>query len=317
MATRKASGNVINALASVLPNLIGGSADLAPSNNTYMKDVDEQQKDTPGGRNIRFGVREHAMGCIVNGMAYHGGLIPYGATFLTFSDYMRGAVRVSALSRLHTIWVWTHDSILLGEDGPTHQPVEHLAALRAIPNLTVIRPADANETSAAWKVAIEHQEGPVALILSRQGLPTLDQDTYGSAENVAKGAYVLSESDAQPEVILIATGSEVSLALKAWNLLKERGVKVRVVSMPSWELFEKQESAYRNQVLPPEIKARVVIEVGVSMGWHRYAGEMGRFVCQDAFGASAPYDVLVEKFEFTAERVVHEALKAISTAKKS
>ena len=317
MATRKASGNVINALASVLPNLIGGSADLAPSNNTYMKDVDEQQKDTPGGRNIRFGVREHAMGCIVNGMAYHGGLIPYGATFLTFSDYMRGAVRVSALSRLHTIWVWTHDSILLGEDGPTHQPVEHLAALRAIPNLTVIRPADANETSAAWKVAIEHQEGPVALILSRQGLPTLDQDTYGSAENVAKGAYVLSESDAQPEVILIATGSEVSLALKAWNLLKERGVKVRVVSMPSWELFEKQESAYRNKVLPPEIKARVVIEVGVSMGWHRYAGEMGRFVCQDAFGASAPYDVLVEKFEFTAERVVHEALKAISTAKKS
>ena len=317
VATRKASGSIINALASVLPHFIGGSADLAPSTNTYMKDVEEQQKDSPGGRNIRFGVREHAMGSIINGMAYHGGLIPYGGTFLTFSDYMRGAVRVSALSRLHTVWVWTHDSVWLGEDGPTHQPVEQLAALRAIPNLTVIRPADANETSAAWKVAVEHSEGPVALILSRQGLPILDQDAYGRAENVAKGAYVLSDSDSQPEVILIASGSEVSLAMRAQKLLIERGVQARVVSMPSWELFEQQERSYKNQVLPPEIRARVVIEAGVSMGWHRYAGDMGRFVCQDTFGASAPYNVLVEKFGFTPERVVNEALKAISTAKKS
>jgi transketolase len=317
IATRKASGNAINALSSVLPNLIGGSADLAPSNNTYMKDVDEQQKSSPGGRNIRFGVREHAMGSIVNGMAYHGGLIPYGATFLTFSDYMRGAVRVSALSHLHTIWVWTHDSVWLGEDGPTHQSVEHLAALRAIPNLIVIRPADANETSAAWKVAVEHNEGPVALILSRQGLPTLDQDTFGKAENLSKGAYVLSNSKGRSEVILIATGSEVSLALKARDLLEERGVKTRLVSMPSWELFEDQDSAYRNQVLPPEIKARVVVEAGVSMGWHRYAGDKGRYVCQDVFGASAPYKVLVEQFDFTPERVVNEALKAISASKES
>jgi transketolase len=317
VATRKASGSIINALAPVLPHFIGGSADLAPSTNTYMKDVEEQQKDSPGGRNIRFGVREHAMGSIINGMAYHGGLIPYGGTFLTFSDYMRGAVRVSALSHLHTVWVWTHDSVWLGEDGPTHQPVEHLAALRAIPNLTVIRPADANETSAAWKVAVEHNEGPVALVLSRQGLPILDQDAYGRAENVTKGAYVLSDSDSQPEMILIASGSEVSLAMKAQKLLIERGVQARVVSMPSWELFEQQEMSYKNQVLPPEIRARVVIEAGVSMGWHRYVGDKGRFVCQDTFGASAPYNVLVEKFGFTPERVVNEALKAISTVKKS
>jgi transketolase len=317
MATRKASGSIINALASVLPHFIGGSADLAPSTNTYMKDVEEQQKDSPGGRNIRFGVREHAMGSIVNGMAYHGGLIPYGGTFLTFSDYMRGAVRVSALSHLHTVWVWTHDSVWLGEDGPTHQPVEHLAALRAIPNLTVIRPADANETSAAWKIAVEHSEGPVALILSRQGLPILDQEAYGVSENVAKGAYVLSESDSKPEVILIATGSEISLTLKAQKRLSERGVQTRVVSMPSWELFEQQEMSYKNQVLPSEVKARVVIEAGVSMGWHKYAGDMGRFVCQDTFGASAPYSMLIEKFGFTPERVVNEALKAISTAKRS
>ena len=315
VATRKASGSIINALASVLPNLIGGSADLAPSTNTYMKDVEEQQKDTPGGRNIRFGVREHAMGSIVNGMAYHGGLIPYGATFLTFSDYMRGAVRVSALSHLHTIWVWTHDSVWLGEDGPTHQSVEHLAALRAIPGLIVIRPADANETAAAWKVAVEHRDGPVALVLSRQGLPVLDRNIYGRAENVAKGGYVLSDTRGVPELILIATGSEVSLALQAQELLMKRSVQARVVSMPSWELFEQQEVKYRNQVLPPEVKARVVIEAGVSMGWQKYAGELGMFVCQDTFGASAPMKVLAEKFGFTPERVVNDALKALSSVK--
>jgi len=317
LATRVASGKVINAIATVFPTLIGGSADLAPSTNTYITDAEEQQKDSPGGRNIRFGVREHAMAAIVNGMAYHGGVVPFGGTFLTFSDYMRGAVRVSALSHLHTIWVWTHDSVWLGEDGPTHQSVEHIAALRAIPNLLVIRPADANETAVAWKVALEHRGGPVALILSRQGLPILDRNKYAKAEGLKQGAYVLSDTGDNPDVILIATGSEVSLTLKAQELLKERGLKARVVSMPCWELFELQDEKYRNEVLPPGIRARVVVEAGVGMGWHRYAGETGRLVCHDAFGASAPYKVLVEKFGFTPERVRDEAVKAVTFAKSS
>jgi transketolase len=290
LATRKASGSVINALVPVLKNFIGGSADLAPSTNTYMKGTDEQQRDIPSGRNIRFGVREHAMGAIVNGIAYHGGLIPYGATFLTFSDYMRGSVRLSALSHLHTIWIWTHDSVWLGEDGPTHQSVEHNAALRAIPNLTVIRPCDANETAEAWKLALQHDSGPVALILSRQGLPVLDRTVYGKAEGLALGAYVLSDSEGLPDVILVATGSEVELALQ-------------------------QSEDYRNSVLPPAIRARVVIEAGVSLGWHKYAGDRGRMVCRDDFGASAPLKVLREKFGFTPEHVMNEALKAVAAAK--
>jgi transketolase len=317
LATRVVSGKVLNALAALIPNLIGGDADLAPSTNTYLKDEEEQQKKSPGGRNIRFGVREHAMGAIVNGMAYHGGLIPFGGTFLTFSDYMRGAVRVSALSHLHTIWVWTHDSVWLGEDGPTHQSVEHLAALRAIPNLLVLRPADANETVAAWKVALERRNGPVALVLSRQGLPVLDQKKFGTAEGLERGGYVLYDGGNSPDVMLIATGSEVSLALQARNLLKERGMEARVVSMPCWELFEMQDEAYRDSVLPPALKARVVIEAGVSMGWHRYAGEKGRLVCQDSFGASAPYKILLQKLGFTPERVADEAEHAVRAVRGS
>jgi transketolase len=300
----------------VVFNLIGGSADLEPSTNTYMKGVADQQSKTPGGRNIRFGVREHAMGSVVNGMACHGGLIPFGATFLTFSDYMRGAVRVSALAGLHSIWIWTHDSVWLGEDGPTHQSVEHLAALRAIPRLTVIRPADPTETVEAWKVALTHIGGPVALILSRQNLPVIDRTKNAKAEELAKGAYVLNDpKDGRPDLIIIATGSEVSLALAAQDLLAKKGVKTRLVSMPSWELFEKQPAPYRRKVLPPEMKARLVVEAGVSLGWHKYAGCRGRILARDAFGASAPEKVLREKFGFTADRVAEEALKAIEDAK--
>lgn len=317
IATRVASGKAINAIAPVVTNLIGGSADLEPSTNTYMKGIDDQQKDKPGGRNIRFGVREHAMGAIVNGMAYHGGLLPFGGTFLTFSDYMRGAVRVSALAKLHTIWVFTHDSVWLGEDGPTHQSVEHIAALRAMPDLTVIRPADANETSYAWKVALEHRGGPVALILSRQGLPVLDQSKLGKAEGLEKGAYILSEAEGgKPDVILIASGSEVALALSAQDILKKKGIRARVVSMPSWELFETQLEEYRNKVLPPEVKARVAVEAGVGMGWCRYTGDNGKIVSLERFGMSAPYKVLMEKFGFTPERVADEALKAYNAVNR-
>jgi transketolase len=315
--TRKTSGTVINALAPIVLNLIGGSADLEPSTNTYMKGVPDQQASTPGGRNIRFGVREHAMGAVVNGMAYHGGLIPFGGTFLTFSDYMRGAVRVSALAGLHTIWVWTHDSVWLGEDGPTHQSVEHIAALRAIPRLTVIRPADPGETIEAWKAALTHKEGPVALILSRQNLPVIDRTKNAPASELVKGAYVLNDpKDGEADLIIIATGSEVSLALSAQDVLAKKGVKTRLVSMPSWEFFERQPEAYRNSVLPPEKKARLVVEAGVSIGWHRYAGEKGRIFAHDRFGASAPEKVLKEKFGFTPDRVAEEGLKAVQAAKR-
>jgi transketolase len=238
-------------------------------------------------------------------------VIPFGGTFLTFSDYMRGAVRVSALADLHTILVYTHDSVWLGEDGPTHQSVEHIAALRAIPNLTVIRPCDANETAAAWKVAMK-SKGPVALVLSRQGLPVLDRKKYADASGLEKGAYVLSDADGgKPDVILIATGSEVGLALEAKKIIEEKGVKCRVVSMPSWELFEAQDERYREEVLPPGVKARVAIEAGVRQGWERYAGDNGRFVSQDTFGVSAPYKELLEKFGFTPGRVIEEAMAAI------
>jgi transketolase len=316
VATRKASGSVINALATVIGNLIGGSADLAPSNNTYMKGIDEQQKKSPGGRNIRFGVREHGMGAVVNGMAYHGGVIPFGATFLTFSDYMRGAVRVSALASLHSTWIFTHDSVWLGEDGPTHQSVEHIMALRAIPDLTVIRPADANETAEAWKVALKGK-GPFALILSRQGLPTLDRSEYAGAAGLKKGAYVLSDTeDGTPDVILIATGSEVALALEAKKLLEAKKKRCRVVSMPSWELFERQSEEYRKKVLPPKVRARVVVEAGVRQGWERYAGDAGHIVSQDVFGVSAPYKDLVKKFSFTPERVAKEAFASMEEAER-
>ena len=314
MATRVASGSVLNAVAPRLPNLLGGSADLAPSNKTEIKGEKDFQADIYEGRNLRFGVREHAMGSILNGMALHGGLMPYGGTFLVFSDYMRPAIRLAALMDLKVIYVFTHDSIGLGEDGPTHQPVEHLSALRTIPNLTVIRPCDANETSEAWRYALESQQGPVALALSRQGLPTLDRTTFAPASGLSRGAYILHDTkDGKPDVILIATGSEITIALEAYEKLEEKGVKARVVSMPSWELFDKQPEDYQCQVLPSEIKSRIAIEAGITQGWHRYVGSTGEVIGLDSFGASAPYKVLYEKFGITADRVVGKALALLST----
>jgi len=309
MATRAASGRVLNAIAPRLPALIGGSADLAPSTKTYLEGLGDFGADNRLGRNLHFGVREHAMGGILNGMALHGGVIPFGGTFLVFSDYMRPSIRMAAMMGLHVIYVFSHDSLWIGEDGPTHQPVEQLAALRAIPNLTVIRPADANETVVAWRVALEHRSGPVALVLSRQALPILDRASLAPAEGLARGAYVLAEAEGgRPQVILIATGSEVHLALEARELLAERGVRARVVNMPSWELFDRQPESYRQAVLPPEVMARLAIEAGVSQGWHRYVGPSGDVMGIERFGASAPYKVLQEKFGFTAESVVERAL---------
>ncbi len=314
LATRKASGAVLNALAPALPTLIGGSADLAPSNVTLLKGFADFQRETPAGRNLRFGVREHAMGSVLNGLASHGGVFPYGGTFLVFSDYMRPAVRLAAMMHLPVVYVWTHDSVWIGEDGPTHQPVEQLAALRAIPNLVVIRPADGNETTAAWRVALERRDGPTALALTRQKLPVLFETTRNPAEKVARGAYVLADSSGIPSVLLIASGSEVHLALEARDLLAEKGIAVRVVSMPSWELFDAQPASYRDAVLPPQVTARLAIEAGVTQGWAKYVGLAGDVMGLDRFGASAPYRVLMEKFGFTAEAVVERALNLLSTS---
>jgi len=316
MATRVASGKVINAIAPKLPTLIGGSADLAPSTKTLISDVGDFKADHYGERNMRFGVREHAMGGIISGMALHGGVIPYGATFLIFSDYMRPAIRLAAMMGLKVIYVFTHDSIALGEDGPTHQPIEHLASLRAIPGLTVIRPVDANETAQAWRYALEGESGPIALALTRQNLPTLDRGKYSPADGLSRGAYVLSDTEGKrPDVILIATGSEVHVALEAAEKLRQRGTAVRVVNMASWELFDKQPDGYRNTVLPPETTARLAIEAGVPQGWHRYIGDMGEVVGMNHFGASAPYKILFEKFGFTADHVVKKAVDIIGKAK--
>ncbi len=313
MATRVASGTVLNAVAPKITNLIGGSADLAPSTKTLISGEDDYQVSNYAGRNLRFGVREHSMGGILNGMALHGGLIPYGATFLIFSDYMRPAIRLAALTELKVIYVFTHDSIGLGEDGPTHQPIEQLAALRAIPNLTVIRPCDANETAQAWRTAINHRDGPVALALSRQNLPTLDrQSKYASAEGLHQGAYILSEAAGnKPDVVLIASGSEVQIALEAAEMIKAEGPAVRVVSMPSWELFDAQPAEYRRQILPAAVKAKIAIEAGSPQGWHRYVGEFGHIIALDHFGASAPYKILYEKFGLTANRVAEKALEIV------
>jgi transketolase len=314
MATRVVSGSVLNAVAPRLPNLLGGSADLAPSNKTEIKGEKDFQADIYEGRNLRFGVREHAMASILNGMALHGGLMPYGGTFFVFSDYMRPAIRLAALMDLKVIYVFTHDSIGLGEDGPTHQPIEHLSSLRAIPNLTVIRPCDANETSEAWRYALESQNGPIALALSRQSLPTLDRTIFAPASELSRGAYILHDTrDGKPDVILIATGSEVPIALEAYEKLEEKGVKARVVSMPSWELFDKQPEDYQCQVLPSEIKYRIAIEAGITQGWHRYVGSTGEVIGLDSFGASAPYKILYEKFGITVEQVVGKALALLST----
>ena len=311
-ATRAASGTVLNALATKVPNLMGGSADLAPSNKTMIKGAKDFAPGNFDGRNIHFGVREHGMGSIMNGMALHGGIIPYGGTFLIFSDYMRPSIRLAAMMGLKVIYVFTHDSIGLGEDGPTHQPIEQLAALRAIPNLTVIRPADANETAEAWRTALQMEGGPTALVLTRQNLPTLDRDLMTPADNLAYGAYVLQKiSDNQPSVLLLASGSEVPIALEAGKRLEEKGVCSWIISLPSWELFEKQPREYRDRVLPPEVKTRVAIEAGCTMGWHRYVGDQGAVIGLDHFGASAPYKTLYEKFGLTVDHMVEKALELL------
>jgi len=306
LATRRASGQVINALSPKLPALIGGSADLASSTSTLVSGSSDIQKGDFAGRNIRFGVREHAMGAILNGLSQHGGFIPYGGTFLVFSDYLRPAIRVAALSETHVIYVFTHDSIGLGEDGPTHQPVEHITALRSIPNLTVIRPSDANETVEAWKIALR-LHGPVALICSRQNVDILDRCVLAPAGSLEKGAYVLADADGTPDVILIATGSEIQVALGARDELAQEGVQARVVAMPSWELFEEQSQSYKDSVLPPEVTARLSVEAGISLGWDRYVGPRGGTVSVDHFGASAPVGVIWEKFGFTAAAVAARA----------
>ncbi|MEW5960110.1 MAG: transketolase [Chloroflexota bacterium] len=316
-ATRQASGAILNALAPVIPNLIGGSADLAPSNNTYLKGYPVFANDSFAGRNFHFGVREHGMASILNGMALHGGIIPYGGTFFIFSDYCRPALRLAAMSHMPSIFVFTHDSIGLGEDGPTHQPVEHLPAIRAIPNMLVLRPADANETVQAWKIALERRDGPVALLLTRQGLPVYDRSRMGDVTGVAKGAYVLLDTDkVYPDIILIASGSEVQLAVEAHAKLAEQGIAARVVSMPSWELFKAQSPEYRDSVLPPSVKARLGIEAAIPLGWEQWIGPAGRMVAMDHFGASAPYKVLHEQWGFTTDNVVLQALQTIDKSKR-
>ena len=312
MATRVASGRVLNALAPVLSNLIGGSADLATSNNTLLRGAGEFSAQNRGGRNIYFGVREHGMGAILNGLAYHGGVIPFGATFLIFSDYMRPAIRLAALSEVPVTYVFTHDSIGLGEDGPTHQPIEHLAALRAIPQLTVIRPADANETMVAWRMALTQRHGPVALVLTRQNLPIFDRAQMAAANGLEQGAYILLDAEGvTPDIILIASGSEVPLAVEAHQQLTQRGIMARVVSMPSWELFEQQPLAYRETVLPPAVRKRLAIEAGVPQGWRDYVGPEGDIIGLTRFGVSAPGPVVMDKLGFNVPNVVARALKLL------
>jgi transketolase len=327
IATRKASGTVLSKLAPLLPELWGGSADLAESNLTTPNGEpsflpeDAQTKEWQGGpygRVLHFGVREHAMGSVMNGIALHGGTRVYGGTFLVFSDYMRGAVRLAALMKLPVTYVWTHDSIGLGEDGPTHQPIEHLAALRAIPGLAVVRPADANETSVAWRTILERADGPAGLCLTRQNVPTFDRAVCGSADGVAKGGYVLADaSTGRPEVILIGTGSEVQIAMAARERLEADGHPTRVVSMPCVEWFREQDDAYKRTVLPPDVQARVSVEAAVSQGWHEWVGAYGECVSLEHFGASAPYTVLYEQFGLTGERVVAAAQASLSKLGKT
>ncbi len=332
IATRAASGRVMNAIAPRVPSLCGGSADLDPSTYTALKGLGDfqpplvdgldQQGSSGGGwsyagRNMHFGVREHAMGAIVNGMAAHGGTSPYGATFLIFSDYMRPAIRLAALMGLHVVHVFTHDSIALGEDGPTHQPIEQLATLRAIPHLTVIRPGDANETAVAWRVAIEARDRPVLLVLSRQNLPTLDRGRYASADGLRRGAYVLADAaNAKPDLILIASGSEVGLMVAAAERLQAEGTAVRCVSMPSWDLFESLSQRDRDAVLPPSVSARLAVEAGVAQGWDRYVGAAGEVISVERFGASAPAEVLLREYGFTVDNVCARARALMSRRSK-
>ncbi len=307
LSTRVASGKVLNSIAGTLPFVIGGAADLAPSTETNLKDYASFSMEHPEGRNFHFGVREHSMGAILNGMAVTKGFTPYGATFLIFSDYMRPPIRLASIMKINPIFIYTHDSIGLGEDGTTHQPVEQLACLRSIPNMTVIRPADANETALAWKIALQHQGGPVALVLTRQNVTIFDKSAYKSEGDATKGAYIISEPDRAPEVILIATGSEVELALQAQAKLKDAGIAARVVSMPSWEIFEKQDEAYKQRVLPKGLKKRLAIEAASPMGWHKYITDEGDMLGMVRFGESAPAADLFKEFGFTVDNVVAKA----------
>ena len=313
-ATRVVSGQALNLLAARLPELAGGSADLAPSNNTLLAGEADASPASPGGRNLRFGVREHAMGAVLNGMALAGGVRPYGGTFLVFSDYMRPAIRLAALMELPALYVFTHDSVFLGEDGPTHQPVDQLASLRAIPGLVVLRPADANETVAAWRTALLRREGPTALALTRQAVPVLPGTAERAGDGVPRGGYVLAETGPEraADLLLLATGSEVALALEAARELGGRGVACRVVSLPSWELFSRQETAYRDAVLPPAIRRRLAVEAGASHGWHRFVGDGGAVLGIDRFGASAPEADLARLLGMTVERVVEEATRLLA-----
>ena len=324
LATRAASGKVLAELAAVMPELWGGSADLAGSNNTTMKGepsflpAEHSSSEFSGdlyGRTLHFGIREHGMGSILTGIALHGLTRPYGGTFFQFADYMRPAVRLASLMNVPATYVWTHDSVGLGEDGPTHQPVEHLAAYRAIPNLSIVRPADANETSQAWKVLLERDSGPVGLVLSRQAMPTLDRSEYASAEGVAKGAYILKEASAAPQLILIGTGSEVQHAAEAQNQLEAQGVPTRLVSMPSMEWFDEQDESYRESVLPSSVTARVSVEAGIAMPWHRFLGVHGRAVSLEHYGASADANTLFAEFGFTAEAVIEAARDSLAAAR--
>ena len=307
LSTRVAAGKTQNQIAALFPHLIGGAADLSPSTETFMKDFSSFSATDPGGRNFHFGIREHAMGAILNGMALTKGVTPFGATFLIFSDYMRPPIRLAAIMKLKPILIYTHDSIGLGEDGTTHQPVEQLASLRAIPNITVIRPADANETAEAWKVAIRHTGGPVLLVLTRQNIPIIAPENYKRTGDLSRGAYILSEPDRSPELILIATGSEVSLILQAQQKLKENGIAARVVSMPSWELFDRQEDSYKQKILPKGLKKRLAVEMASPQGWHKYVTDEGDILGITRFGESAKAEDLLKEYGFTADNVVMRA----------
>jgi transketolase len=307
VATRKASGKVLNAIAASLPSLVGGSADLAPSTDTNLDKYSSFTAEDRSGRNFHFGIREHGMGAALNGIALTKGMIPYGATFLIFSEYMRPPIRLAAIMKIRPIFIYTHDSIGLGEDGTTHQPVEQLISLRSIPNLVVIRPADANETAQAWRVAIEHSGGPVALVLTRQNIPVLDQQKYTSAAELEKGAYILSDSENEPDIILIGTGSEVSLLMQTQEKLKEESISARVISMPSWELFEKQDESYKEKVFPKTMKKRLAVEAGSTLGWHKYVTDEGDIIGMTTFGESAPAEELYKLFGFTVDNVIKKA----------
>jgi transketolase len=314
VATRKASGKVLNAIAADLPMLIGGAADLSPSTDTVLEKYDDFGPGKRGGRNFHFGVREHAMGAILNGIALTHGFIPYGATFLIFSDYMRPPIRLAAMMKIRPIMVYTHDSIGLGEDGTTHQPVEQLAALRAIPNITVIRPADANETVHAWRVALQHNDGPVLLVLTRQSLPVIDRSKYADATHLERGAYILADTLETPQLLLIGTGSEVHVLLEARERLAEEGIAARVISMPSQELFEKQDAPYKNRVLPKTVRKRIVMEAASPVGWHKYATDEGIIIGMTGFGESAPGEELMTFFGFTVENIISQARTLLQTS---